>query len=137
MYFFQINGLAEAVLRNNNWELLVESMRRSSRPGAFSQEDFERYREAWWRKGAMRSMLNWYRALFRRPFRLSRELRLDTPTLLLWGARDAALGRELAEASIGFCENGRLVYFEDASHWVQHEKVQQVNQYLLDFFATD
>ena len=47
------------------------------------------------------------------------------------------VGRELAEASIGFCENGRLVYFEDASHWVQHEKVQQVNQYLLDFFATD
>lgn len=137
MYFFQINGLAEAVLRNNNWELLVESMRRSSQPGAFSQEDFERYREAWWRKGAMTSMLNWYRALFRRPFRLSRELRLSTPTLLLWGARDAALGREMAEASIEFCENGRLVYFEDASHWVQHEKVGQVNQYLFDFFATE
>jgi len=92
MYFFQINGLAEAVLRNNNWELLVEGMRRSSQPGTFSQEDFEHYREAWWRKGAMRSMLNWYRALFRRPFRLSQGLRLFHPNPALMGSERRCFG---------------------------------------------
>jgi pimeloyl-ACP methyl ester carboxylesterase len=132
-YFFQIPGLPEAVLRNNDWELLVGGMQRTSRPGAFSEEDFQYYREAWWRTNAMRSMLNWYRAFLRRPFFLPLTPQIEMPVLLLWGARDFALGRELAEASVSLCKRGSLIFFENATHWLQHEETAQVNEMILDF----
>jgi epoxide hydrolase 4 len=135
-FFFQFPGLPEAVLRNNDWELLVEGMRRTSRPGTFSEEDFNFYREAWWRVNAMRSMLNWYRAILRRPFFLPLSPRIELPVLLLWGARDFALGRELASASISLCLRGKLDYFENATHWLQHEEPEQVNEQLIDWIRT-
>jgi pimeloyl-ACP methyl ester carboxylesterase len=55
------------------------------------------------------------------------------PVLLLWGARDVALGREMAEASIALCDQGELVFFEEATHWLQHEKADEVNQLILSF----
>lgn len=76
-------------------------------------------------------MLNWYRAFFRRPFRLPFKPRLKMPVWLLWGAQDFALGRELAEASLRLCADGRLTYFENASHWLQHEQATAVNQHLV------
>jgi pimeloyl-ACP methyl ester carboxylesterase len=63
MFFFQLPLLPEAMLRANDWAAAVELLRRSSRPGSFTDEDFEQYRRAWWRKEAFTSMLNWYRAV--------------------------------------------------------------------------
>lgn len=134
IYFFQLPGLPEAILRNRNWELAVRAMQNSSRPGTFNEEDFNHYREAWWRKDAMTSMLNWYRASLRRPLRLPLSPRITLPVLLLWGVKDVALGRELAEASIRLCENGRLVYFEEATHWLQHEEPEAVLAQMNGFF---
>jgi pimeloyl-ACP methyl ester carboxylesterase len=48
------------------------------------------------------------------------------PTLLLWGVRDVALERDLAQLSIDLCDDGRLVFFEDATHWVHHEEPERV-----------
>lgn len=136
MYFFQLPGLSEAILRNNNWELLVQGLLRTSQEGTFSEADLDQYRRAWWKRGAITAMLNWYRALFRRPFPLPLEPRFHMPVLMLWGARDFALGRELAEASIELCDNGRLVFFEGATHWVQHEEAARVNELLTGFFQS-
>lgn len=133
MYFFQLPRLPEWVLRKKDYQLMIQGMRGSSQPGAFQASDFEVYRQAWAQPGAMTGMLNWYRAFFRRPFRLPLSPRLQMPVLLLWGAQDVALGRELAEASIRLCTGGRLVYFENASHWLQHEQAEAVNQHLLEF----
>jgi pimeloyl-ACP methyl ester carboxylesterase len=135
MYFFQLPFLPEAMLCKNNWEALVDGMRRTSRPGAFTEEDFDRYREAWWKKGAMTSMLNWYRALLRRPLRMPLSPRLCMPVMILWGKQDFALGRELAKASVELCENGELVFFKHATHWLQHEEPEEVNNLLLEFFS--
>jgi pimeloyl-ACP methyl ester carboxylesterase len=57
------------------------------------------------------------------------------PTLLLWGAKDGFLGKEMAEPSIARCDHGRLVLLEEAGHWVQHEEPEQVNRLLLELFA--
>jgi pimeloyl-ACP methyl ester carboxylesterase len=131
--FFQIPLFAEAILRNNHWELLAQTLRRTSRPGVFSEAVIEQYRRAWWRPGAMTGMLNWYRALLRHPLPLPRRPRISVPTLILWGARDIALSRPMAQLSAALCEHVRLVFFEDASHWVQHEKAQEVNNLLIEF----
>jgi epoxide hydrolase 4 len=132
-YFFQIPRLPEAVLRNDDWALLVQAMQRTSRPGTFTEADFERYRQAWWRAGAMTGMLNWYRAFLQRPPRIPSRPRIDVPTLILWGARDFALNRNLANASLELCTDGRLVFFEEATHWLQHEETGRVNELLLRF----
>jgi pimeloyl-ACP methyl ester carboxylesterase len=136
MFFFQIPSISEAILRNNDWELMVKMLTSTSKPGSFSPEDLDRYRQAWWREGAITSMLNWYRAIFRMPPDLSTDLRIRVPTLILWGDQDIALEPKMAHSSRELCDQGKLVLFEGASHWIQHDESQAVNKYLVDFFTT-
>jgi epoxide hydrolase 4 len=133
--FFQLPWLPERALRKNDWALAVKTLRATSRPGTFTDEDLRLYRDAWSQPGAMTAMLNWYRAAARRSSRLGPHLRVTVPTLLLWGARDRALLREMAPPSIGLCDDGRLVFFEEATHWVQHEEADRVNPLLVEFFS--
>jgi pimeloyl-ACP methyl ester carboxylesterase len=133
MYFFQLPSLPEAALRRNNWQALAGNLRRTAPPGAFSEEDLARYRQAWNQPGAMTAMLNWYRALFRRPFGLPSRPHLPMPVLILWGSDDFALGRQLAERSRRVCAHAEMVIFEGANHWIQREKALEVNQLLINF----
>jgi pimeloyl-ACP methyl ester carboxylesterase len=133
IFLFQIPLFAEAILRNDHWGLLTRALRSTSRPGAFSDVAIERYRQAWWRKGAMTAMLNWYRALLRRPLSLPLRPRNSIPTLILWGEDDVALSRPSAQLSAALCEHVRLVFFDDAGHWLQHEKAEEVNGLLVEF----
>lgn len=135
IYFFQLPGLPEALLSRHNWQTLVKNMQKTSPPGMFNEEDFDNYRDAWSHDGAMTSMLNWYRALIRRPVKLPAKPRLLMPVLILWGGQDFALGRELAEMSIKLCEQGKLVVFDQANHWIQHEQAGEVNRLLVEFFG--
>jgi epoxide hydrolase 4 len=133
--FFQIPWLPERVLRARNWAATVKSLRKTSRPGTFPDADLVLYREAWSQPGAITAMLNWYRAALRKGPRLTQSSRVTVPTLLLWGAQDTALLREMAQPSIDLCDNGRLVFLEEATHWVQHEEPDAVNAMLADFFS--
>ncbi|HKV10981.1 MAG TPA: alpha/beta hydrolase [Thermoanaerobaculia bacterium] len=133
--FFQLPWLPERVLRARNWAATVKALRRTSRPGTFSDEDLALYREAWSQPGAITAMLHWYRAALRRGVpRLTGSSRVTVPTLLLWGAQDTALLREMAPPSIALCDDGRLAFLEEATHWVQHEEAGVVNALLADFF---
>jgi pimeloyl-ACP methyl ester carboxylesterase len=134
--FFQLPWLPEATARWGNWRGVVRAMQSSSRPGTFSDEDWEQYRTAWSQPGAYRAMIHWYRAALRAAPKLPKELRIAPPTLMIWGARDKFLGREMAQPSIDLCEDGRLVFLEEATHWVQHEEAQQVNELILEHIAT-
>lgn len=136
MFFFQTPFLAEAILRNDDWESMVRMLLTGSKPGSFTLEDIERYRQAWWRKSVITSMLNWYRAAIQMPPEMSGDLRIRVPTLMLWGAQDIALGRELAQPSLDLCDEGKLVFFESSSHWVQLDESEAVNKHLVDFFTT-
>ncbi|RPI31659.1 MAG: alpha/beta hydrolase [Chloroflexota bacterium] len=133
--FFQIPRLPEAMLRANDWERLAKVLIHTSRPGTFSPGDLEQYRQAWRQKDAMTCMLNWYRASFRMPPSIPANSRVHTPTLILWGKRDVALRRTLAEKSIEMCDQGDLIFFEEASHWVQHEEAEKVNRLITRFIG--
>jgi epoxide hydrolase 4 len=133
--FFQLPGLPERMLRAGNWRALGETMRRSACPGSFTDADLRRYRAAWARPGAITAMLNWYRAALRRPAHQPADPRVRVPVLMIWGARDQALGREMAPQSIALCDDGRLHVFDDATHWVQHDAADRVNALLPDFLA--
>ena len=131
---FQLPRVPERVARAGNWRLLTRTMRRSSLPGTFGAEDFERYRAAWGQDSAFRSMVNWYRAIVRRRDRLRQET-VEPPTLVVWGAQDEFLARSMAHRSVERCANGRLATLADATHWVQHEYPERVTTLLLDQFA--
>ncbi len=80
-------------------------------------------------------MIHWYRAGLRAQPQWPAAPRVTVPTLLLWGAKDRFLGRELAQASIDLCDDGHLEFFDDATHWIQHEEPERVNGRLLEFLA--
>ncbi len=135
-FAFQIPWLPEAMARWRNWRLATRALQNSSRPGTFANEDLDRYRQAWSQPGAFRSMINWYRAMIQKPPSPPANAQITVPTLLIWGAQDSFLGQQMAQPSIDLCENGRLVIIEEATHWVQHEEAQRVNQLISTFLAS-
>jgi pimeloyl-ACP methyl ester carboxylesterase len=82
-------------------------------------------------------MVNYYRAALRRsPRAAMAELApIQTETLVIWGMRDRHLGSELAEPLPRWVPNVRVERLPDATHWVQHDAPEQVNQLLIEFFA--
>lgn len=132
MAFFQLAALPELTLRWYGHFSLARSLKRSSRPGTFTEEDLAVYRAAWARPGALTGMLNWYRAIVRSPPERPASPQVTVPTLLIWGTRDRFLGREMAQPSIDLCDEGRLVFLEEATHWVQHEEPETVNRLLME-----
>jgi pimeloyl-ACP methyl ester carboxylesterase len=131
--FFQLPFVPEAVLRANDFALMQLALLRSSRPGIFTDDVLARYRKAWAEPGALTAMLNWYRALRRRPN--LRDSRIGVPTLVIWGEQDRFLERGLAEASLALCDAGRPVWFETATHWVHLEEPEEVSAELVEFLA--
>lgn len=134
--FFQFPWLPETIMRIGNWRGAALGMRRSGKPQAFTEEDIEQYKEAWSQPGAVSAMLNWYRAALRYPPEITDGMRVQVPTLILWGVQDVALSRRMARPSLDHCEDGNLIFFPDATHWVQHEEADEVNRQLLSFILT-
>lgn len=133
MFFFQLPWLPEFVSRRRNWRFLTGMLLSSSIRGTFSQADLEEYRQAWSQPHAYTAMVNWYRAMMRAKPTPPPKQPVPVPTLLLWGAQDRFLGRELAQASIKRCSQGQLIFLEDATHWLHHEQPERVNSLIHEF----
>ena len=134
IFFIQLPWLPEFLLGVGDSAGLANLLLRSGKPTTFSPEDTARYRAAWRQPGARRAMLNWYRALMRRATRPFPSSKIQTPTQIIWGEQDVALRLEMAEESLAYCEDAQLHRFPEATHWVQHDEAEQVNQLLLGFF---
>jgi epoxide hydrolase 4 len=134
--FFQLPWLPEMILRADNWRLAANGLCRTSKKNAFTDEDIEKYKEAWSQPGAITAMLNWYRAaVWHRP-QVTIDMRVRVRTLMLWGVNDVALSRRMARPSLDYCEEGNLIFFPDATHWVQREEADEINRHLLEFVLT-
>ena len=138
MFFFQIPWLPEWGLGRKNAQAATEMLRRSGKPDTFTDEDLAFYREAWTQPGALSAMIHWYRSAIRSGigdmFKTPTDLpRITVPTLMFWGKQDVALSAEMAQPSIDLCDEGELIFFENATHWVQHDESEAVTQYLFDF----
>lgn len=131
--YFQLPWLPETIMSIGNWRVAALGMRRSGKPIAFTDEDIEKYKEAWSQPGAVTAMLNWYRAAVRYPPEITNGMQVHVPTLILWGVKDFALSRRMARPSLDYCDEGNLIFFPDATHWVQHEEADVVNHSLIDF----
>jgi pimeloyl-ACP methyl ester carboxylesterase len=132
--FFQIPWLADRLLRVNHFSALNRMLISSGKAGTFTPDNLVEYNKAWAQAHALTAMLNWYRAAFRERNFWQSEICVHVPTLILWGKHDVALSVEMAQKSIQLCESGRLVFFENATHWVQHDEPDEVNRQLIAFF---
>ncbi len=131
--FFQIPRLPEFLMTVGDGVLGTQMLFLSSHPRTFSDAEIAEYLRAWKQPGAMTAMINWYRAVVQRAPQMPANPRITVPTLVVWGAEDVALSVDMAQKSVDLCDDGRLVLFEDATHWVHHDKPEQVNALLADF----
>jgi pimeloyl-ACP methyl ester carboxylesterase len=128
--FFQIPGLPEWVVKLNNWRFLISAM-----PDNLSEEERNRYRETWNQPAAMTSMMNWYRAFFRVKGQTTQSSQIQVPTLILWGKQDPHLCYEMAALSLELCDDGQLITFEDATHWILHDEPEVISKYIVEYFS--
>ena len=142
VFAFQLPWLPEFLLRRFDYRALRTVFHRDPlRSGSFSEEDIDRYIEAIAQPRALTAAINYYRAALRRnPCAMLRQRqglsrRIDAPTLVLWGEHDRYLGSELADPPAALVRHCRVVRFPDASHWVQIDAHERVNEELLAFLA--
>lgn len=142
VFFFQLGWFAEWTLRRNDFHGLSRTLIGSSFRNTFSPEDLVEYKKAWSQPRAVTSMLNWYRAEFwhgmKYLFRAKQipARRVQTPVLILWGKNDFALSHEMVKPSLDLCDNGEAIFFDRATHWVQHDLPEKVNEKLIEFLNT-
>ncbi len=137
MFYFQLPWLPELGLRLFRRRFIERAFRGMAvRKEAFPDEELHKYAEALGRPGTARAAINYYRAAFRH--RLGngalRLPQISSPTLLVWGEEDIALGKELTyDMDEYFSDRFEIKYIPKCSHWVQQEQPVIVNQYLLEF----
>lgn len=63
---------------------------------------------------------------------------VTTPTLLLWGEKDAFMEVEMAEVTKIYVKNYfRLTILSEASHWLQQEQPDIVNKLIWTFLKEE
>ena len=135
-FFFATPGLPEEVVHLRDWHFFRHFLHEANPP--YTEEEFERYVEAWSQPGAAAGMINYYRASVRQSQKeaLAKLRPLSAPTLVIWGEGDSYLGADLAEPDKDDVPNlDRVERLPDASHWVHHDEADRVNKLLTDFFG--
>jgi len=130
IFFFQLPKIPEWLLARNSCEAIGRAFRRMAvDKSRFPDEVLRVYQDAAAQPGALTAMVNYYRALLRslRRNRLRGTPRIDTPTLMIWGEADAALGKELTYGTGEYVSHLTLRYLPNVSHWVQQEAPETVN----------
>jgi pimeloyl-ACP methyl ester carboxylesterase len=106
------------------------------RRGTFDEREIEEYVQALKVPGALSGALNYYRANFRPDaMRLARSAPVTAETLVIWGDRDPALSTALLRGLDRVVPRVRIHRIGDASHWVQNEAPDEVNQLITDFLG--
>jgi pimeloyl-ACP methyl ester carboxylesterase len=138
VFFFQLPWLPEAGIRFRQYRLIDNVLRREpKRPGAFSEDDIAAYKQALAQPGALSAGINYYRAAVRRnPFASSMLRQIDAPTLLIWGEEDPYLGIRLTEGLQQWVPKIRVERIPNASHWVQIDAAERVNELMIDFLRS-
>ena len=114
----------------------------SAAPAWMTAEMKDRYRSLW--QGGLSGGLNYYRASPLRPPRAgdsaaaaitlpAEAVRIERPTLVLWGQQDHALLPALTVGLEDHIADLTLIPLPDTSHWVVHEQLARVKQEIAAF----
>jgi pimeloyl-ACP methyl ester carboxylesterase len=149
---------AQTLLTKNNFQYLSETLMTGHANGA----NKENYTQAWQQPGAINAMLQYYRAMpqlapldkaqnqqdNRNTPRTSSSgpvkdagamkipnIVIHLPTLILWGEQDQAFVTENLNGIEQYVPSCTIKRYADASHWLMHEKSDQINQAIADFIT--
>lgn len=138
IYFFQLPWLPEALLGANEaaavgrafYDMAIDKTN-------FTPDILAAYRANASLPGALTAMISYYRATIRGTdfarYRRGDVKPITTPTLMIWGEADTALGVELTDNYEGLVTDMKLVRLPNVSHWVQQEAPNEVNAILGDW----
>lgn len=133
--FFQLPLVPEFALRARRALGIGEMFRGMAiDKSRFPDDVLDAYRRNALEPGAMTAMLNYYRAFVRggggaRQRQLGYPV-IDVPTLMVWGERDLALGKETTYGTEAYVRDLTIRYLPRVSHWVQQEAPEVVNAML-------
>ncbi len=135
---FQLPWLPEAILgAGHAWGVGQAIRGMAVDRSAFPPDVLDVYRRNALKPGAMTAMINYYRANMAglgdggEPTPV-----IETPTLMIWGEQDKALGLELTQGYGPLVSDFTLERLSGVSHWVQQEAPEQVNARLLGWLKT-
>ena len=132
-FYFQLPGSPERRAARHGWKFF-KGFQRDARP-PYTEQENDRYVEAWAQPGAAKAMIDYYRAAVRLGSK-QKVLPISAPTLVIWGQGDRYLGPKLAEPHIEDVPNLYGVErLPEASHWVHHDEAERVNHLLIDFLS--
>jgi pimeloyl-ACP methyl ester carboxylesterase len=134
--FFQLPWLPEWFFRRRGAAAIEQAFRGMAiDKSRFPDDVLAVFRENVLQPGAITAMLNWYRAAGRHFGALGAQGAapypvIETPTLLIWGEEDVALGKETTVGTEHWVKDLTVRYLPRVSHWVQQEAPEAVNEIL-------
>ncbi|XP_047639047.1 epoxide hydrolase 4 isoform X2 [Phacochoerus africanus] len=140
-YFFQIPWFPEFMFSINDFKALRHLFTgHSTGPGRkgcpLTTEDLEACIYVFSQPGALSGPINHYRNIF--SYLPLKHPMVITPTLLLWGEKDAFMEAEMAEVTKIYVQNYfRLTILSEASHWLQQEQPDIVNKLIWTFLKEE
>jgi pimeloyl-ACP methyl ester carboxylesterase len=138
---------AEEILSRDNYLYLRTAVFDGCKDSScFSEQDRSAYLKAWSQPGALTGGLNYYRA---NPLAdrseagkaeagqnsASYSWKIKLPTLVIWGEKDIALTTSLLNGLDSYVEDLEIKRIPEATHWVQHDSPEIVNQHIWAFLA--
>jgi pimeloyl-ACP methyl ester carboxylesterase len=133
---FLMEGKAERVLADEDYKRLRHMFTIGPNPDAVPRNAIEHFVRSLSRPGRLTAALNYYRANLAQGGgaweALSNIGPITTPTVMVWGDQDPALGRRAAEATGQHVKGEyRLEVLEGAGHWLQFERPDEVSRALV------
>lgn len=131
--FFQLPWLPEWSLTRNDAQAVRNAFAGMAiDKSRFPPEVLDHYAANALKPGAIKPMVNYYRAAVRARAQFERAPWpvIDTPTLIVWGEEDSALGLETLEGTERYVADLTIERLPGVSHWVQQEAPETVNAIL-------
>lgn len=139
-------------LSKNNCEYLSNKIFSNIKPSAISEEKKWIYQQVWSQPNAINGMLQYYRAMPQLAPSIKNKseqtgpitdtakmkipnIRINQPTLILWGEQDQAFVKENLDEIEQYVPNCLVKRFPKASHWLQHEISPEINREISKFIT--
>jgi len=140
---FREEGIENRLLDDNCEWLWDWTFKSHYDRGLITDAEKTEYIKAWTKPGAIRAMLNYYRASPVKPRPKSKgekslnldpeKFRVSVPTLIVWGEQDHALMPENLDGIEDFVSDLEIIRLPEVSHWVTHEDPERVSVEIMGY----
>ncbi|XP_069137121.1 epoxide hydrolase 4-like isoform X2 [Argopecten irradians] len=137
MFFFQMPYLPEYMLTRDDFKsisIMFTGRSGGVKVGSLSDDDVEAYKYAFSQPGGFTGPVNFYRSGMKSKNVFETNVpKIQKPTLIVWGCQDMALSQELPALAKKYVTNLTIKYIQEASHWVQFDTPDIVNEHMREF----